>query len=44
MGKAPIRRTQTHGGIPEAILNTTVPATSQAEDSVLGSSRFARRY
>ena len=31
-------------GAPEALPNTTVPATVNAGDSVLGSSRFTRRY
>ncbi len=44
MGKAPIRRTRARGKAPEAVLNTTVPTTSDAEDSVLGYSRFTRRY
>ena len=44
MGKAPIRRTRAPDPTPKAVLNTTVPTTQKAGDSVLGSSRFTRRY
>ncbi len=45
LGKAPIRRTRTPATTPSAVLNTTVPISHRRlRDSVLGSSRFTRRY
>ncbi len=44
LGKAPIRRTRTPTTAPSAVLNTTVPAYWMQGDSVLGYSRFTRRY
>ena len=45
LGKAPIRRTWTPVTTPSAVLNTTIPNNQPGlRDSVLGSSRFTRRY
>ena len=44
LGKAPIRRTRTLVTTPSAVLNTTVPTDIKPGDSVLGFSRFTRRY
>ena len=44
LGEAPIRRTRTPDRSPSAVPNTTVRAAAGACDSVLGSSRFTRRY